>query len=135
MDRSPPPSGTSIQIECEVPFDEEADELSRYPLYCDPLGSIFPGDCLQEDSWQAWTVLSLTIFFEVITATMNVLLLLVTATSDVPYIEFVVLAYPRIFVFLLSSYLSHKRRWWQEYLKVPLCTRENTCKKYSYNFV
>jgi hypothetical protein len=103
-----PPSS----VELHVPVAETE------ALAFDPLRSLSPTDELNESSWLAYGVLCTSIFLEVITATFNVLFILFSASSNVPYIEFVLTGYPRIFLLLLSSYLTNKRKWWQQYLKV-----------------
>jgi len=63
-------------------------------------------------------VLYVAIFMELITATLNVLFVIVSPGSDIPYIEFVVVGYPRIVLFFICSVLTNRDRWWKEYIKV-----------------
>jgi hypothetical protein len=99
------PSGDDVRIGVE-------------PLPFDPFKKLSPSDQLQERSWLAYTVLWLTVILEVMTATFNILFMVFSASSDIPYIEFVLTGYPRIILFLTASYLTNKRKWWQQYLKV-----------------
>jgi hypothetical protein len=75
-----------------------------------------------------------TVILEVFTATGNLVLVFRGSQSRAPYLEFVIAAYPRIVLFILMSYLTHRKKWWRQYYVVdhPFAAVITTCIGYSY---
>jgi len=116
-----PSSSTTTVMEKEL---EPSFSLSKLRTWRDafrgPQVRYYPegGRGLEPNSALAWFVFLATVVLEVFTATGNVFLVIYGSASEIPFKEFVIAAYPRMIFWIGLSYLTHGKRFWEQYLKV-----------------